>query len=243
MQGKDHRDRELAIGDPVGRRQADGLKPALLTANRAVLEQCGPGQRKGPRRQHVGYDQRRREPTPPEHVGPRNQPGQNATHNQRHRDRAHRDFQRIHEWLPEQVLRHGRGKGARQIIEREAAQVVLHTALVAELHGRRITQDGKDRHHDQIKEQGGHQNADDCRRLSQRHAQAIGPACVITRSGWRQIRIRHGRILRACLPKRQLSQCSANCPPHQRAQQAHWNCFAYKGIFLRKPLPGNDTSA
>lgn len=71
------------------------LQPAGLAADGAVLEQRGPGQCKGPGGKHVGHDQLRGEPAAGEHVGPRDQPGQEAPDHQRDSNGAEADLQRI----------------------------------------------------------------------------------------------------------------------------------------------------
>ncbi len=163
VQRQDDGDWKSPISEPVGRCQPNRLQPTRLTADRAVLEERGPGERKGPGRQHVGYDQRGREPAAPEHIRPADEPGEHGADHEGQQNGAHRHRERIEKRAPEQVCRHRRKQHPVEVVERELADILAQAPLVPELDPGRIEHDGNDRYDDQIGEQQCSQHAYECR--------------------------------------------------------------------------------
>ncbi|MNL15472.1 hypothetical protein D3C87_1364600 [compost metagenome] len=152
MQRKDDGDREAPIGHPVRRCQAHRLEPAGLAANGAVLEQRRPGESEGPCGQHVGHDQRGREPAATEHVRAADKPGKHRADNKRKRNRPQSDGERVEERMPEKIRCDGREERPVEIIEREVTDILAKTPFVAKLDTDGIQNDRDDRNDDQIGE-------------------------------------------------------------------------------------------
>ncbi len=183
VQRQDDGDRYLPISQPVRRRETHRLDPALLAADRAVLEQRGPGQREGPGRQHVGHDQRGGEPAPCEHVGAADQPGEDTADDHRYDDRAEGDAERVPQRLPEHVAGDRGEEGSMQVIGRPLADGGPGATRIAELRLYGIEQDRDDRNDNQIGEQGRHQQADHRGRLPHRDPGAVFQSCGPARTG------------------------------------------------------------
>lgn len=183
VQREDDGDRKPAIGEPVGRCQPRRFQPSGLAADRTVLEERRPGEREGPGRQHVGHDQRGREPAAPEHVRSAYEPGKHSADQQRERYGAHGNGERVEKRAPEQVRRHRREQRSVEIIEREIADILAQAPLVPELHANGVEHDGNDRNDDQVREQQRRQNTDQGRGFTQGNLQPIAPCLPGRRRG------------------------------------------------------------
>ena len=245
VQRQDDGDRHLPIGEPIRRRQADSFKPARLATDGAVLEKCSPGKGEGPGWQHIGNDQRGGEPAAAEHIGARNQPGQDAADGHREDEGAKAHFESVEQRRPEEIMRHRRGEGALQIVERVGAHGRLTAPFVAKLDRHRVREDRDDRHGNEIEKQCGHHQADQRRGLAHRQFEPVAPTTSRCSRGRGHVNLRHELPQNGTMERRATATQSRAMVVSSRAPAWHcgksWRVLQF--LLVRTPLFDTDHSA